>query len=219
MKLPVAATDLTLPSPAVQALQEALGQVTRRLVFGHYDGRSPLAELPIAQLRCLHVIRCHEGQKMQDLADVLVVKMPTLSQIVERLVRRGMVERHPDPADRRVVRLRLTDAARTALDEADAARQARLAAVSAALSPGEHARVVAGLSLLAQAAARVLPDEGPGAKPPSSASAPPRADGPGSGGDPLVELMARRNRATAGTGRRRLPPPPGEAKAEVDRKS
>jgi DNA-binding MarR family transcriptional regulator len=191
MKTP--ASEPTLPGPT-QTLQEVLGQVVRRLVFGHYDGRSPLAELPIAQLRCLHVIRCHEGQKMQDLADALVVKLPTLSQIVERLVRRGMVERHPDPTDRRVVRLRLTEAARTAVDAVDAARQARLTAVSDALPPEEHERVIAGLRLLIEAAVRALPDE--------SAA---RAQG---GGDPLVDLMARRNRATAG--RRR--PPLGDAK-------
>jgi len=211
MNLPAAAhADTTLP--AAQELQDALGQVVRRLVFGHYDGRSPLAELPVAQLRCLHVIRCHEGQKMQDLADVLAVKMPTLSQIVERLVRRGMVERHPAPADRRVVRLRLTDLARTAITEADAARQARLVAVADALSPGEHAQVVAGLSLLAQAAARVLPEDKTGVRGAGggSASAAPAPEGQRDNGDPLVELMARRNRTTTETRRR---PPLGEAKA------
>ncbi len=197
------ASEPMLPTPT-QTLQDVLGQVVRRLVFGHYDGRSPLADLPIAQLRCLHVIRCHEGQKMQDLADALSVKLPTLSQIVERLVRRGMVERHPDPADRRVVRLQLTDAARTAVGAADAARQARLSAVSDALRPEEHARVIAGLRLLIEAAVRALPDES--AVQASSASLPP-LNGPGSGGDPLVELMARRSRATAGHRR----PPRGDA--------
>jgi len=198
------ASEPMLPTPT-QTLQDVLGQVVRRLVFGHYDGRSPLADLPVAQLRCLHVIRCHEGQKMQDLADALSVKLPTLSQIVERLVRRGMVERHPDPADRRVVRLQLTDAARTAVGAADAARQARLSAVSDALRPEEHARVIAGLRLLIEAAVRALPDES--AVQASSASLPP-LNGPGSGGDPLVELMARRSRATAG----HRQPPRGDAK-------
>lgn len=216
MNLPATAPDTTLPAPAAQDLQEALGQVVRRLVFGRYDTRSPLAELPVAQLRCLHVIRCHEGQKMQDLADVLAVKMPTLSQIVERLVRRGMVERHPDPADRRVVRLRLTDTARTALCAADAARQARLAVVSDALSPGEHAQVLAGLSLLIQAASRALPDDGPGARLPgggSTASVPLTDGQSGGNGDPLVELMERRNRATAGAGRRPPVVPAGKVTA------
>lgn len=216
MRPPAAANDPALPAPAAQALQDALAQVTRRLVFGYYDGRSPLADLPVAQLRCLHVIRCHEGQKMQDLADVLLVKMPTLSQIVERLVRRGMVERHPDPADRRVVRLRLTELARTAINESDAARQARLAAVSDALSPDEHARVVAGLRLLAHAAAGVLSDEGPGARLPGSASPLRCAGSQGGGSDPLVELMARRNLAAAGTGTGPRRAPLGEAEAALE---
>jgi len=187
-----AVTGLPPDSPA-HDLQEALARVVRLLVFGHYDPQSPLAELPIAQLRCLHVISRHEGQKMQELADTLAVKLSTLSQIVERLVQRGMVERHPDPSDRRVVRLRLTGVAQNALAAAGRARQARLLAASEALTDEERAQVVAGLRLLGGAAEKSQPGERHPADPGAGAASP-------DAGDPLVELMARRPRRAAPVG-------------------
>jgi len=181
------------PDSPSHDLQEALARVVRLLVFGHYDSQSPLAELPVAQLRCLHVIGRHEGQKMQELADTLAVKLSTLSQIVERLVQRGMVERHPDPSDRRVVRLRLTGVAQNALAAAGLARQARLLAASEALTDEERAQVVAGLRLLGAAAEKSQPGERHPAGPGAGAASP-------DAGDPLVELMARRPRRAAPVG-------------------
>src|SRR5262245_26922130 len=92
-------------------LQHALHRVLKSLIF-RGEPVPPLNEMPIAQLRCLHVIAYEEGQKMQEVAQKLELKLPAVSQIVERLVKRGMVERRPDPNDRRVVRLALTELAR-----------------------------------------------------------------------------------------------------------
>lgn len=126
-------------------------RVLRALVF-RGDAHSPLIELPISQLRCLHIVGEQEGQKMVELAHRMEIKLPALSQIVDRLVKRGMVERHADPQDRRVVRLGLTPQAREFVTEAHQARQARMDATLRNLSSESLEEVIQGLQLLAQAA-------------------------------------------------------------------
>src|SRR5438067_1818622 len=104
-------TDSATPDPDNPPISEiqvnvqgALFRVLKALVFRDDPG-VVYGEMPLSQLRCLHVIGENEGQKMNELSQRLEVKLPALSQIVDRLVRRGLVQRHPDPLDRRVVRL------------------------------------------------------------------------------------------------------------------
>jgi len=162
-------------------LQRALFRVLKSLVF-RGDPNSPLIELPISQLRCLHVIAEQEGLKMLEVSHKLEVKLPALSQIVDRLVKRGLVERHADSQDRRVVRLCLTEQARAILAEAHTARQARMTATRQNLGERAIRAVIKGLELLAEAAERVEAAEREAAPPFSPDS------------DPLVELMSRRAR-------------------------
>jgi DNA-binding MarR family transcriptional regulator len=49
------------------------------------------------------------GPKASELARSLNVTMPTVTQMVNVLEARGLLERHRDSADRRAVRIRLTD--------------------------------------------------------------------------------------------------------------
>jgi DNA-binding MarR family transcriptional regulator len=163
----------------LQEMQCALFRVLKSLVFRN-NPDSPLNELPISQLRCLHVVAEHEGQKMLDLSHRLEIKLPALSQIVDRLVKREMLVRQPDPHDRRIVRLELTEKARAILAEAHAMRQARLEATARNLEPVAIRKVIEGLTLLAEAAERVEAQEREAALPFSPDS------------DPLIELMSRR---------------------------
>ena len=58
---------------------------------------------------------------MKALAESLGVSLPAMSRAVDGLFERGFVGREEDPADRRMKRVRLTDAGRTvpqALNEA-----------------------------------------------------------------------------------------------------
>jgi DNA-binding MarR family transcriptional regulator len=135
------------------AIGEALFRVARAVMFGS-DRDSPLTELPVSQLRCLRVVGYHEGLKMQDLAARMDVKLSALSQVVDRLVKKGMVERRPDAEDRRVVRLHLTDEARPLLDAMKRTRETRLSAAVAELDPEALPRVIEGMRLLAAAGER-----------------------------------------------------------------
>jgi DNA-binding MarR family transcriptional regulator len=146
--------NLHQPEDSLTEMQDALRRVLRSLIFfGSPPGA--LAELPLSQLRCWYCIAEHEGFKMQDLSNVLEIKLPALSQIVERLVKRGLVKRRPDPQDRRVVRLHLTETARAIHQEGKASQRERIASTSARLAPRTFQQIVKGLNVLAEAAEKV----------------------------------------------------------------
>jgi DNA-binding MarR family transcriptional regulator len=66
------------------------------------------------------------GERSARLAERLAVAKPTLTATADGLVAAGLAQREAEPGDRRVVRLRLTAAGRTALARADAAYTAWL---------------------------------------------------------------------------------------------
>ncbi|HBW21295.1 MAG TPA: MarR family transcriptional regulator [Actinobacteria bacterium] len=61
------------------------------------------------------------GERSARLAERLAVARPTLTATADGLVAAGLVHRHAEPGDRRVVRLCLTEAGQAALKRADAA--------------------------------------------------------------------------------------------------
>jgi len=57
-----------------------------------------------------------EGLKQTELAELLDLQPITLTRLVDRLCDHGLIERRPDPSDRRAKRLYLTAAARPLLE-------------------------------------------------------------------------------------------------------
>lgn len=86
------------------------------------------------------------GERSTRLAQRLAVAKPTLTALADGLVAAGYASRTPEPGDRRVVRLTLTEAGRAALDRADQAYAAWLAGLLTAT--GEPASVLAALGRL-----------------------------------------------------------------------
>lgn len=72
--------------------------------------------ISMAQLRCLHLIGGGET-RMSRLVSQLGVSISTVSGLVDRLVDRGFVSRHDDPADRRQVVVAATPAGTAFLDQ------------------------------------------------------------------------------------------------------
>lgn len=75
-----------------------------------------------SQGEVLRLLEVEDGLTLNALGDLLVCETGSSpSRLVDRLVSRGLVERHPDPDDRRYVRLRLTaDGRRVARQVAEA---------------------------------------------------------------------------------------------------
>src|SRR5687768_5641810 len=64
-------------------------------------------DLSFSQLKTLLLVAEHTGTlSVKDVADRLGISLPTASRAVDSLVRRGLVERAEDPADRRQKQVR-----------------------------------------------------------------------------------------------------------------
>jgi DNA-binding MarR family transcriptional regulator len=83
-----------------------------------------------------------------ELARLWQVTPAVITGIVDRLERRGLVRREPDPEDRRRLRLALTEAGRRASDEVEAALTGELAARFAAATREELGELSRALALL-----------------------------------------------------------------------
>jgi DNA-binding MarR family transcriptional regulator len=99
----------------------------------------------------------------RELARVLGVGPSAVSQLVDRLVAHGQVQRAEAPDDRRITWLTLTPAGQATAERLVLEGRERLAEALALLAPAEQARVAEAFELLAAAAARLpCPPEEPG---------------------------------------------------------
>ncbi len=90
------------------------------------------------QVRALRVVGSHQGIRPGELAAHLRVAPRSVTDVVDALEQRGLLERHQDPGDRRATVLALTASGQRLLDETGAARRADAEAYFARLS--EHDR-------------------------------------------------------------------------------
>ncbi|MER6347925.1 MarR family winged helix-turn-helix transcriptional regulator [Streptomyces sp. NPDC001595] len=136
---------MTTPDPDA-LLAEQLLRLTRRvhrIQKRHLEQRG-LGITP-AQSRLLRTL-AHYGSppRMADLAERLEVVPRAVTTLVDGLEAHGKVRRVPDPANRRVIRIELTDDGLKALGEL---RGARLSAADEILAPltGDQREVLASL--------------------------------------------------------------------------
>lgn len=94
------------------------------------------------QWRVLVHLNRTPGVNQGVLADRLDVEAITVGRMIDRLEKADMVERRPDPADRRAWRLYLRPAARTLLDQLSAYADGVLAEALAGLSMDEQTMLV-----------------------------------------------------------------------------
>jgi DNA-binding MarR family transcriptional regulator len=76
-------------------------------------------EVTLGQSGILFLLRREDGQTMGQLSAALAVKNPTLTGLVDRLERSGLVTRQASQDDRRAIRIYIT---RKGLDESDKAK-------------------------------------------------------------------------------------------------
>src|SRR5579859_534145 len=92
----------------------------------------------------------HGPQTMSEVAEGLEVTTPAITGLVDKLEKRGLVERARDSQDRRVVRVRLAPQAQRMAEEHLAERRRQMRLVLATLTPEEQHTFIKTLRLLAQ---------------------------------------------------------------------
>jgi len=112
-----------------------------------------------AQWAVLLRLERREGLKQSDLADDLDIQPITLTRLVDRLCDNGLIERRPDPNDRRAKRLYLTPAARPLLDRISAQVEELAETVLAGVDAKATATLLTQLGLARENLRRAIADK------------------------------------------------------------
>ena len=108
-------------------------------------------DLGLTQIKTLDTLQaCGCEPTVKELAERLGLSVPGTSRNVEGLLRRGYLERREDSADRRMKRLRLTDAGREVLTAVNTARLQGLETWAANLTDAQREALVAALAPLTE---------------------------------------------------------------------
>ncbi|MEU2223501.1 MarR family winged helix-turn-helix transcriptional regulator [Streptomyces sp. NPDC018347] len=119
----------TALADALPALHRALDRLVAR------DHAHP--KPPEGHLNLLRYVAEHEGATVREAAAALLMKPNNVSALVSQLSGQGLLERRPDSADKRVVRLRLMPVARRHLAEVRTLQVAHLDRALLSLTEGE----------------------------------------------------------------------------------
>jgi DNA-binding MarR family transcriptional regulator len=104
---------MTNPQNHIAFLMADASRLFRRI----FDEQARRLGVTGQQWRVLAALARHPGAKQNVVADILEVEPITLSRMVDRLAKSGMVERRADPADRRAWCLHLTGPAIPLIEE------------------------------------------------------------------------------------------------------
>jgi DNA-binding MarR family transcriptional regulator len=107
-------------------------------------------ELSPHQARALRVVTGRDGVRLSDLAEALHIAPRSATEVADGLQERGLVERTPDPGDRRAVILRPTGEGRRIRAEIDAARAADATELFARLPAADRAHLARILQTLTE---------------------------------------------------------------------
>ena len=143
--MPVAARKPGSAADSVGFMLSTLGHaISRRFV----DALQPL-ELHPREFTVLRAVRANDGQSQQALAERLHIPPSRMVAIVDELESRGLVERRPDPSDRRVRALYVTTRGQTLLEDAFELVVEHERAISDVLSVEERAELLELLNRIA----------------------------------------------------------------------
>ncbi len=102
-----------------------------------------LAEIDLQPplFRILNLVDAAEGRSQQAIGEAIQVPPSRMVALVDELESRGLVERRPDPADRRVRALYLTGKGRDKLTRGRAIAQAHEEALTEGMAPADRERL------------------------------------------------------------------------------
>ena len=122
-----------------------LGDVSRAM-RRTFQQRIAGCNLTLAQAKALRYASMNEGVRQVELADVLEVQPITVARLIDQLEEAGLVERRPDPADRRAHLIFLTAAAAPELAAIEKVVTAILKEAMQGLTREQEATVIDALS-------------------------------------------------------------------------
>jgi len=123
-----------------ETLSEAFWSVARQLRETSQETLAPWDITP-AHMRALRVLRRHGVMRLSELADHLHIAARSATEVVDALETRGLVQRRPDPDDRRATLVELTGHGTSVFDAIRAARGTETERAFDRLSPADRAHL------------------------------------------------------------------------------
>jgi DNA-binding MarR family transcriptional regulator len=123
-----------------ETLLEAFRSVARQL---RDTSRAALAPWDItpSHLRALRVLKHHGTMRLSELSEHLHIAPRSTTEVVDALESRGLVQRKPDPGDRRATLVEVTGHGASVLDAIQAARGTEAERVFGRLSQTDRAHL------------------------------------------------------------------------------
>jgi DNA-binding MarR family transcriptional regulator len=140
------ADDLELA--LVPLMDQTIGRYQRSLRLAIEQAEGP-GRLTMPQLRCLQAIATDGTALTTQLARLLNVAVPTMTSMIDGLTERGLVGRHPDPIDRRQVRIVMTPEGHAVLARYQAIMHERLRTLLTHLNASQKTRLLVAMNDMA----------------------------------------------------------------------
>ena len=122
----------------LERLVELLGAYSSAVLSGRLITETTGGDLTPVQLDALGFIQRHGGCSVKTLSEGLQISIPSATRLVDRLVRKKLVDRRESGVDRRLVILSVTSIGETALRAVHAAHLVRLQQALTVFQPGER---------------------------------------------------------------------------------
>ncbi len=119
-----------------------------RLLRTYADHKAAQFGITRAQWAVLVRVERSEGLKQSELAETLDLQPISLTRLVDKLCDGGLIERRPDPTDRRAKRLFLMPAARPLLEQLGRLGEETMSAALAGVEPESAAQMTAQLAVV-----------------------------------------------------------------------
>jgi MarR family transcriptional regulator, transcriptional regulator for hemolysin len=119
-----------------------------RLLRTYADHKAAQFGMTRAQWAVLVRLDRSEGLNQSELAEMLDLQPITLTRLLDKLCDSGLIERRPDPADRRAKRLFLTAAARPLLGQLSVLGEETMASALKGVAPHNIEQMIAHLAVV-----------------------------------------------------------------------
>lgn len=137
--------DVVLAEEATRLLPAMVRLLKTTLV-----GRCDISNIPFGQLRALSHLYQHDRSTVGEVAAGLGVSLATASELLDRLVDAGWVERGVNPADRRQVLINLAPHAVELFHEVHEMRRTQIGSALSRLDPDDRPAFIRGLRALVE---------------------------------------------------------------------
>ena len=127
-----------------------------RLLRNYADQKAAQFGMSRAKWAVLARLDRFEGLKQAELADMLDLQPISLTRLLDGLSDNGLIERRPDPEDRRAKRLYLTPAARPLLEQLSVLGEALSETAFAGIDPADEALMLGHLNAVKENLRRVI---------------------------------------------------------------